>query len=150
MAPCQTKHQIADEAATNAERIARLLLANFERTSDSIDGFLKNFATGCSPQATPSELFERLRSLNLPSAIVQLTVISPDGRALVNNLTPEPERVDVSDRMHIRVHRENRVDGLYISPLFLDASQISGQSSSRERFGRPRAIFRPSWWPPMN
>jgi two-component system NtrC family sensor kinase len=115
----QTKHQMADEAAANAERISHLLLANFERTSDSIDGFLKNFATGFSPQSTPSELFERLRSLNLPSAIVQLTVVSPDGRALVNNLTPEPERVDVSDRMHIRVHRENRVDGLYISPPIL-------------------------------
>lgn len=115
----QTKHQMADEAAVNAERVSRLLLANFERTSDLIDGLLKNFAMGFSPQLTNSELFERLRSLNLPSAIVQLTVVSPDGRALVNNLTPEPERVDVSDRMHIRVHRENRVDGLYISPPVL-------------------------------
>jgi two-component system NtrC family sensor kinase len=115
----QTKHQMADEAAANAERVSRLLLANFERTSDSVDGFLKNFATGFTPQSTPSELFERLRSLNLPSAIVQLAVVGPDGRALVSNLTPEPERVDVSDRMHIRVHRENRVDGLYISPPVL-------------------------------
>ena len=115
----QTKNQMADEAAANADRVARLLLANFERTSDSIDGLLKNFATGFTPQSTPSELFERLRSLNLPSEIVQLTVVSPDGRALVNNLTPETERVDVSDRMHIRVHRENRINGLYISPPVL-------------------------------
>jgi hypothetical protein len=114
----RTKHQIADEAAANADRAARLLLASFERTSDSVDRLLKTFATGFSPQSTPSELIERLRSLNLPSAIVQLTVVSPDGRALVNNLTPEPERVDVSDWMHICAHHENRVDGLYISPLF--------------------------------
>ncbi len=73
----QTKHQMADEASANAERVSRLLLANFERTSDAIDGFLNNFAMGFSPQSNPSELFERLRSLNLPSAIVQLTVGLP-------------------------------------------------------------------------
>lgn len=115
----QTKHQLADEAAVNAERVSRLLLANFERTSDLIDGLLKNFASVYSPNLTPNELFDRLRSLNLPSAIVQLHVVAPDGRVLVSNLTSEPERVDVSDRMHIRVHRENRVDGLYISPPVL-------------------------------
>ncbi len=111
----QLERQAADDAAANAERVARLLTVNFERTADAIDGFLTNFATRFSPEWTRDELFEQIRGLNLPSAIVQLAVVDPDGRTFVSSVGRDAERVDVSDRMHIRVHREHRVDGLYIS-----------------------------------
>ncbi len=115
----QMDRQVENDAAANAEQVARLLLANFERTSDSIDGFLTNFGAAFSPQWTQRELFERVRNLNLPSAIVQLTVVDADGRSFVSSIDPNAERVDVSDRQHIKVHRENRVSGLYISaPVF--------------------------------
>ncbi len=111
----QLERQAADDATANAERVARLLTVNFERTADAIDGFLTNFATRFSPEWTRDELFEQIRGLNLPSAIVQLAVVDPDGRTFVSSVGRDAERVDVSDRMHIRVHREHRVDGLYIS-----------------------------------
>ncbi|MFD0464722.1 hypothetical protein ACFQY9_33050 [Microvirga aerilata] len=111
----QLERQAADDAAANAERVARLLTANFERTADAIDGFMTNFATRFSPKWTRDELFEQIRGLNLPSAIIQLAVVDSDGRTFVSSVARDAERVDVSDRMHIRVHRENRVNGLYIS-----------------------------------
>jgi two-component system NtrC family sensor kinase len=121
----QLERQAADDAAANAERVARLLTANFERTADAIDGFLTNFASGFSPEWTRDELFERIRGLNLPSAVVQLAVVDSEGRTFVSSVGLNAERVDVSDRMHIRVHREHRVDGLYISvPIFGRLSSI--------------------------
>jgi signal transduction histidine kinase/CheY-like chemotaxis protein len=121
----QLERQAADDAAANAERVARLLTANFERTADAIDGFLTNFAIGFSPELTRGELFDRIRGLNLPSAIIQLAVVDPDGRTFVSSVGLDAERVDVSDRMHIRMHRENRVNGLYISvPIFGRLSNI--------------------------
>jgi len=121
----QLERQAADDAAANAERVARLLTANFERTADAIDGFLTNFASGFSPEWTRDELFERIRGLNLPSAVVQLAVVDSEGRTFVSSVGLNAERVDVSDRMHIRVHREHRVDGLYISvPIFGRLSNI--------------------------
>jgi two-component system NtrC family sensor kinase len=137
--------QVENDAATNAEQVARLLLANFERTSDSIDGFLTNFGAAFSPQWTQRELFERVRNLNLPSAIVQLTVVDADGRSFVNSIDPNAERVDVSDRQHIKVHRENRVSGLYISaPVFGRLSNlwtIQFTRAIRDEQGKIQAIL---------
>jgi hypothetical protein len=44
----QLERQAADDAAANAERVARLLTANFERTADAIDGFLTEPELRCN------------------------------------------------------------------------------------------------------
>ncbi|PVE22933.1 hypothetical protein DC522_18255 [Microvirga sp. KLBC 81] len=141
----QLERQAANDAVANAERVSRLLIANFERTADAIDGFLTNFAAGFSSEWTRGELFEQIQSLNLPSSIVQLAVVGPDGRTFVSSVGLDAERVDVSDRMHIRVHRENRVDGLYISvPIFGRLSNlwtIQFTRAVRNSEGKLRAIL---------
>jgi two-component system NtrC family sensor kinase len=115
----QMDRQALDDATANAERVSRLLIANFERTSDSIDSFLVNFAAAYSPHWSQDEVYRQIRHFDLPNGIVQLSVVDADGLTIATNLSPQRERVDVSDRMHIRVHRENRVAGLYISSPIL-------------------------------
>lgn len=141
----QIERQAANDAAANAERVSRLLLANFERTSDAIDGFMTNFASNFSLQWSQGEVFERLRALDLPKAIVQLSVVDANGIAVASSLSPNAERVDVSDRMHIRVHKENRITGLYISaPVLGRVSNlwtIQFTRSVRDAQGRLQAIL---------
>jgi len=111
----QIERQATDDAVENAERISRLLLANFERTSDAVDGFITNFATEFSPQWTQEDLYWRSQDLYLPDAIVQITLVDSNGRAIANSLTPRLDPLDLTDREHIRVHLDGRVEGLYIS-----------------------------------
>jgi two-component system, NtrC family, sensor kinase len=111
----QIERQSTDDAVENAERISRLLLANFERTADAFDGFITNLAAEYSPQWTQEDFFRRSRVLFLPDGIVQITLVAPDGRAVANSLTPRLEPIDLSDREHIRVHLDGRAEGLYIS-----------------------------------
>ncbi|HSP25528.1 MAG TPA: ATP-binding protein [Saliniramus sp.] len=111
----QIERQSTGDAVENAERIARLLLANFERTSDSVDSFITNFAAEYSPQWSREDLYWRSQDLYLPDAIVQITFVDRDGRAIANSLTPRLEPIDLSDRDHIRVHLDGSVEGLYIS-----------------------------------
>ncbi len=141
----EIERESVDIATANAARVARLLLANFERTADAIDGFMTNFASDVTPPATRDALQERLEELYLPLAIVQVTLVGPDGRVFVNSLQPDAEAIDLSDREHIRVHLEDRVDGLYVSaPVFGRISQqwtIQFTRALRDADGALRAII---------
>jgi two-component system, NtrC family, sensor kinase len=141
----QIERQSTDDAVENAERISRLLLANFERTSDSVDAFITNFAAEYTPQWTHEDLYSRSQDLYLPNAIVQITFVDSNGRAVANSLTPRLEPVDLSDREHIRVHLEGRVDGLYISAPVLGRISnmwtIQFTRAIRNQFGDLQAIL---------
>ena len=45
----------------------------------------------------------------------QVTAVDADGKLLFSNLAPAKERVDLSDREHIRVHQRSAEDRLFIS-----------------------------------
>ncbi|WP_273536693.1 diguanylate cyclase [Pseudomonas sp.] len=50
------------------------------------------------------------------SFVAQFAVINKEGRLMYSNLAPEAEPVDLSDREHFRIHRDNPdVDRLFIS-----------------------------------
>lgn len=91
-------------AETSANRTATLLLRSFEQAIEPIDALLINFANSYDAGATPQQIYEALRSFSLPTAVVQFSVVDKDGVLVASNLAPPGgERVDVSDREHIRV-----------------------------------------------
>jgi hypothetical protein len=50
------------------------------------------------------------------SFVAQFAAINEEGRLMYSNLAPETEPVDLSDREHFRIHRDNpEVDRLFIS-----------------------------------
>lgn len=120
----QIERQAIDDAAENAERVSRLLLAHFERTADAVDGFINNFAAEYSPQWKHEDLFRRSRTLYLPESIVQITLVDASGEAFASSFVPQLDPVDLSDREHIRVHLDGRAEGLFISAPVL--GRISG------------------------
>ena len=60
-------------------------------------------------------------------ALVLLSFIDADGRTVSSNKGPDPNRTDLSDREHIRVQLDHKVDGLYIGKPVL--GRVSGRWS---------------------
>jgi hypothetical protein len=65
------------------------------------------------------DLFNWGRETALPWGMIQATLIGPDGKVVSTTIEPHPERIDLSDREHFRVHLENKFQGLFIGkPVF--------------------------------
>ena len=110
-----------EEAENNAEKTAILLLRSFEQTVEPIDSLLQNFATDFDPNWTPTEIYDALRRFNMPTSIVQIAVTDKNGMLVASNLAqPGPQKVDLSDREHVRVHMTGGLgEQLFISkPVF--------------------------------
>lgn len=92
-----------EAAETSANRTATLLLRSFEQAIEPIDALLLNFANGYDANASPQQVYEALKGFSLPAAVVQLSVVDRNGVLVASNLSPPGERMDLSDREHIRV-----------------------------------------------
>ncbi len=100
-----------------SRKLALLLLANFERTAESIESFLDGFYDLAQPQ-TPEQIYARLKDAKLPASIIQVSFIDPSGRLIATNLAAPGNLPDLSDRDHIRFHLEANKEsdqGLFLS-----------------------------------
>ena len=59
--------------------------------------------------------------------LVLLSFIDAEGRAVSSNYGPDPSHTDLSDREHVRVQLDHKVDGLYIGKPVL--GRVSGKWS---------------------
>ena len=100
-----------------ARKTAILLVRSFEQTVEPVDALLQNFATNFDPDWTPTQIYEAIRSFTVPKSIVQVSVVDKKGLFIASNLAPpSPERIDLSDREHIKVHLNGSGGGqLFIS-----------------------------------
>ncbi|WGD28611.1 ATP-binding protein [Ancylobacter sp. WKF20] len=100
-----------------SRKLALVLLANFERTTESIESFLDGFYDLSQPQS-PEEVYARLKDAKLPASIIQVSFVDPRGRMVASNLAPPGNLPDLSDREHIRAHLNTDTDadyGLFLS-----------------------------------
>ncbi|WP_237355256.1 ATP-binding protein [Xanthobacter sp. YC-JY1] len=94
-----------EKAEITAHRMATLLMRSFEQAVEPIDALLQNFASGHDTTAAPYQIYEQLKDFNVPASLVQLAVTDKNGVMVATSLAPPgPEKVDLSDREHIRVH----------------------------------------------
>ncbi|MDE1567290.1 ATP-binding protein [Aquabacter sp. P-9] len=100
-----------------ARKTAILLVRSFEQAVEPVDALLQNFATNFDPDWTPTQTYEAIRSFTVPKSIVQVSVVDKNGLFIASNLAaPSPERIDLSDREHIRVQMNGSAGGhLFIS-----------------------------------
>lgn len=100
-----------------ARKTAILLVRSFEQAVEPVDALLRNFAINFDPQWTPTQIYDAIRSFNVPKSIVQVSVVDKNGLFIASNLAaPSPERIDLSDREHIKVHMNGSAGGqLFIS-----------------------------------
>lgn len=100
----------AARAIEGSDQILRLARAEILRSSETVD--LQAFA----------------REVMQPGGVaLQLSLIGPDGRLRTNSFGPVTAPVDLSDRRHFRVHRDQAGDDLYISTPVI--GRVSGRWS---------------------
>lgn len=100
-----------------SRKLALVLLSNFERTAESVESFLDGFYDLAQPQS-PDDVYTRLREAKLPASIIQVSFLDAEGHMVASNLSPPGNRVDLSDREHVRVHMdadEETDKGLFLS-----------------------------------
>lgn len=98
-------HAEMEKAEIAAHRMATLLMRSFEQAVEPIDALLQNFASNYDHTAAPYQIYEQLKDFSVPASVVQLAVTDRNGVMVASSLAPPgPEKVDLSDREHIRVH----------------------------------------------
>ena len=98
------------------ENLARVFEQNVIGTLSEVDKSLQFMAAIYSKSERLSDLEETVTLPFLYSeAMLQLSVIDPQGLVMASNAALNGRSIDVSDREHFRVHRDGQVDGLFIS-----------------------------------
>ncbi len=126
------------ESALEAEREAQLLTGviaeQVARAVHEIDNTLAFIAHDFVEPRPADRLQHLVESGGLRmDNVVLLTIVGADGRMVQTNRGPA-EPLDLSDREHIRVHLDTRVDGLFVGkPVF-------GRASSKWSIQLTRAL----------
>lgn len=95
------------EAEVNADKLAALLLKSFEQTMEPMDSAMLTFSKTFDPAWTPFQTYEALTAFSLPASFVQISVVDKNGIFVTSNLAPpNAQKIDLSDREHIRVHMD--------------------------------------------
>lgn len=121
-----------------SRKLALVLLANFERTTESVEAFLDGFYDLAQPQS-PDEIYARLKDAKLPASIIQVSFVDPSGHMVASNLAAPGKLPDLSDREHIRVHLH--ADGDADHGLFL-SKPVKGRVSGAWSMQFTKAIRR--------
>ena len=112
----------------DSSNLARAFAENISRTIDGIDQSLlfMRQAYAANPTAFDLRAFAKNGQL-INELTLQISLTDPNGIMLMNNNGPTKDRVDLSDREHIRVHMNTARDRLFISRPVL--GRVSGKWS---------------------
>ncbi|WP_170153082.1 PAS-domain containing protein [Roseiarcus fermentans] len=98
------------------------------RTIRLLDSVMQLVAHELAKSPTPGRLKELVDEKVIPlDTLVLWSFIGADGRTVGSSLGPDPKHTDLSDREHIRVQLDRRVDGLFIGKPVL--GRVSGKWS---------------------
>ena len=109
-------------------RSAAVFAEQATRTIRLLDSVMQLVAHELAKSPTPTRLKELAdeKAITLDT-LVLMSFIDADGRTVGSTLGPDPKRTDLSDREHIRVQLDHKVDGLYIGKPVL--GRVSGKWS---------------------
>lgn len=110
-----------DAATERARADAANLSAAFEeqvgRVLDNVSGAMDMLARRVAAKGTDIDLAEWMQQQTpeLSASTVQTSIVGPDGRLVNSSLERYPAPIDLSDREHVAIHRDNSNAGLIIS-----------------------------------
>ena len=108
--------------------LARAFAENISLTIDAIDQSLLFMRRAYAANPAAFDLRDFAKSGQLINELtLQVSMTGPDGIMLMNNNGPTKDRVDLSDREHVRVHMNTDRDRLFISRPVL--GRVSGKWS---------------------
>jgi signal transduction histidine kinase/DNA-binding response OmpR family regulator len=113
----ERSQQALQEAASDTQNFARAFEQNTVRTFDAIDQTLLFVRELYQRDPLHFDFGEWARHRQFIRGVTfQISVVDRDGILVASNLGPVGERIDLSDRSHIRAQKEAADDGLFISP----------------------------------
>ncbi|SMF14306.1 diguanylate cyclase [Pseudogulbenkiania subflava] len=123
-------------AKTESANLVRAFGEHVARTFDEVDEALLILRQAwLDDRSDFDRKVQFLQSAYPKSLLVQVSVISSDGKLAYSTLDPNAKPVDLSDREHFRVHRDSRQDRLHIS------KPVKGRVSSRYSIQMTRPIL---------
>ncbi len=112
----EQSQQVLQQATGDTQNLARAFAENTEHTFDAIDQTLLFVRELYQRDPQHFDLGEWARHRQFVSgATFQISAVDRDGILIASNLGPVTERVDLSDREHVRVQRLSTDDRIYIS-----------------------------------
>ncbi len=104
-----------DRAATHAANLSAAFEEQVRRVMDNVKGTLEVIKHRIEKEGPAFDLYEwRALVPEVAASTVQVSIIGPDGWLRASTLAKTAQRVDLSDREHFRVQRDNPDLGLYI------------------------------------
>ncbi len=131
---------VADQrrsALENASAHSANLSAAFEeqvrRVMDGVSGAMELLKQRIEKEGPAFDLSKWAPLMPEAASTIQVSIIGPNGRLVATTLSRTPEPVDLSDREHFRVHRDNPNAGLFVGKAVLGrvSRQLTVQVSKR-------------------
>ena len=124
----KARRDAIEKGYSEAYTSANVFAEQATRTIRLLDSISQLVAHDLAKSPSPTRLKELVDEKAITmDALVLLSFIDADGRTVSSNKGPDPNRTDLSDREHIRVQLDHKVDGLYIGKPVL--GRVSGHWS---------------------
>ena len=126
MVVIEQRNSALDRAQGNAANLSAAFEEQVRRVMDNLSGAMDVLRRQIEIDGTAFDLPEWTRQVpELTASTVQIAIIAPDGKLVATTLDPRPAPIDLSDREHFRVHRDNPDVGLFVGkPVRSRASNI--------------------------
>ncbi len=112
----QARETALAEARATGANLTAALSDEVARTFDRISATMERLAERMR-QHEGVDIYGWARELPLISdGIVQAGLLGPDGKLVNTTLDPDPQPIDLSDRLHFRVHLDGKIKGIFIGP----------------------------------
>jgi len=128
------RHVAVENAGREADNLSAAVADEVNRSMNDLSGTMSLVAEQVAARHGNLNLYNiRDRIPRMSSAIVQASVIGPDGRLRSTTTEPHPAPIDLSDREHFRVHLDGAYEGVFISKPVADrvSKQVTIQLSQR-------------------
>jgi signal transduction histidine kinase/CheY-like chemotaxis protein len=136
------REALLDSATTNATNMARVFDENVSQAIKNVDQtllFLRR-SYESNPGAFDLPAWTSSNYL-LDDAILQVSLIGADGMLITTNLVKQPDKVNLSDREHFRVHADSDKDELFISKPVLGRASGKWSVQLTRRLSKPDGSF---------
>ena len=123
-----------DRASMHSANLSASFEEQVRHVMDSVSGAMELIVRRIEKEGSDFDLAEWAPLMpGFAASTIQVSIIGPDGRLQAASLSKNPERIDLSDREHFRVHRDNPDLGLFVGKPVLGrvSKQVTIQITRR-------------------
>jgi len=123
-----------DRASAHSANLSAAFEEQVRRVMDSVSGAMELIVRRIEKEGPDFDLSEWAPLMpGFAASTALVSIIGPDGMLAASSLSKNPERIDLSDREHFRVHRDNPNRGLFIGKPVLGrlSKQVAIQVARR-------------------